>query len=98
MPDNKRKNGIACSTRNNNLTLKQKKIASRVYNYLKNKKKLFNIPFLDVRKKLYNLGVDKIDYLEFLNLKSLRYPKNRNEKFNVFIAYYLKKTRLIDNF
>ena len=97
-PTIREKNGIACYTRNNNLTLKQKKIASRVYNYLKNKKKLLNIPFLDVRKKLYNLGVDKIDYLEFLNLKSLRYPKNRNEKFNVFIAYFLKKTRLIDNF
>ena len=43
-----------------------------------------------------SLGLDKIEYLKILNLNTLKYPKI-NENFNIFIAYYLGKTRLIDN-
>ena len=96
------KNGIACSTRNNNLNRNQFKIASNVIKYLKNKKKLIkkelsNFKFLNIKKDLMNLGLTKIDYIELYNSKTLKRPKNKREKFRIFIAFYLNKTRLIDN-
>ena len=36
-------------------------------------------------------------YLEIINLKSLSRPRKFKESFNIFIAYYLNKVRLIDN-
>ena len=48
-------------------------------------------------KEMHHFGVNKIDYIELLNLKTLKKPKNNNEN-TIFIAYYLNKTRLIDNF
>ena len=42
-------------------------------------------------------GIKKIDYLECLNLITLKTPKSENKKFNLFIAYYIGKIRLIDN-
>ena len=95
-------NGVACSSRNYNLNKNQMKIAKNVYNYLikikkKTKKnfKLFNSSLF--KKELIKLGVDKVDYLEIINKKSLRKPKKLKESFNIFIAYYLNKVRLIDN-
>ena len=96
------KNGVACSTRNNNLNRNQFKIASNVVKYLKNKKKLTkknlsNFKFLNIKKDLINLGVTKIDYIELYNAETLKRPKNKREKFKIFIAFYLNKNRLIDN-
>lgn len=98
----RKKNGVVCSTRNFNLSNKQLKIATNVYKYLftikkhtKKNIKLFNSSVL--KKKLINLGVSKVDYLEIINLKKLKKPKSRKENYNIFIAYYLGKTRLIDN-
>ena len=96
------KNGVACSTRNNNLNRNQFKIASNVVKYLKNKKKLIkknlsNFKFLNIKKDLINLGVTKIDYIELYNAETLKRPKNKREKFKIFIAFYLNKNRLIDN-
>ena len=96
------KNGIACSTRNFHLNKKQSIIASNIFRYLKFKKRLVKKKFSyfkrsDFKKDILNLGVSKIDYVEFYNLKSLRRPKNKKEKFKIFIAFYLNKIRLIDN-
>ena len=96
------KNGVACSTRNNNLNRNQFKIASNVIKYLKNKKKLIkkefsNFKFLNIKKDLINLGVTKIDYIELYNSNTLKRPKNKGEKFKIFFAFYLNKIRLIDN-
>ncbi len=96
------KNGVAYSTRNNNLNNNQFKIASKVIKYLKNKKRLVknkisNLNLYDFKKDLMNLGVTKIDYIEFYNLKTLKRPKSKKENFKIFIAFYLNKTRLIDN-
>ena len=95
-------NGVACSSRNYNLNKNQMKIAKNVYNYLikikkKTKKnfKLFNT--LLFKRDLIKLGVNKIDYLEIINLKSLSRPRKVKDSFNIFIAYYLNKVRLIDN-
>ena len=96
------KNGVACSTRNNNLNKAQKKIASNVVKYLRYKKKIIkkkfsNFKFDFIKKDLLDLGVTKIDYIELYNLKNLKKPKNKKDKFKIFIAFYLNKTRLIDN-
>ena len=94
--------GVAFSSRNFNLNKNQMKIAKSVYNYLikikkKTKKnfKLFNT--LLFKRDLIKLGVNKIDYLEIINLKSLSRPRKVKDSFNIFIAYYLNKVRLIDN-
>ena len=96
------KNGVACSTRNNNLNKAQYKIASNVVKYLRYKKKIIkkkfsNFKFDFIKKDLLDLGVTKIDYIELYNLKNLKKPKNKKDKFRIFIAFYLNKTRLIDN-
>ena len=94
------KNGIACSSRNMNLSNKEAIIASKVYNYLKKNKKNFLKPNFKNKtyKKIIEFGVRKIDYLETINIKNLKKVKNKKKKYNIFIAYYLGKTRLIDNF
>ena len=96
------KNGIVLSSRNFNLNSKQIKIGSLVYKYLKkNKRKILKELINDnkklIFKKIKKLGVTKIEYLECIDLKTLTYCKNKNKKFNIFIAYYLGKIRLIDN-
>ena len=78
------------------------KIAKDVTNYLiKIKKKTRkNLRFFNsviLKKDLIKIGVNKIDYLEIINRKTLQKPKKSNETFNIFIAYYLNKIRLIDN-
>ena len=95
-------NGIACSSRNLNLSKSQMKIASNIFHYLSNLKKklkknysLFKIN--KIKKDLIKLGANKIDYLENYNTKSFKKIKNTNEEYNLFFAYYIKKIRLIDN-
>ena len=96
------KNGVALSTRNKNLTPNHLKITSKVYHYLKIKKKhiinrrsYFNLKI--IKKDLINLGVTKIDYIELYNYKTFKKPNNKSEQFKIFIAFYLNKVRLIDN-
>ena len=95
-------NGVALSTRNLNLDENQMKIASNIYYYLYNLKKkikknynLFNLN--KIKKDLKDLGVSKIDYLENYNTKNFKKIKRPSKKFNLFIAYYIKNVRLIDN-
>ena len=95
-------NGVALSTRNLNLNDNQMKIASKIYYYLYNLKKrikknynLFNPN--RVKKDLRDLGACKIDYLENYNIENFKKINRQNKKFNIFIAYYIKNTRLIDN-
>ena len=95
-------NGIACSSRNSNLSKSQMKIASNIFHYLRNVKKkikknysLFKIN--KIKKELIKLGANKIDYLENYNTKSFKKIKKPNKKYNLFFAYYIKKVRLIDN-
>ena len=95
-------NGVALSSRNKKLKLNQIKIAGKIYRYLRDKKR--NIISGNFRKQqlvfineIKLLGVKKIDYLEYINLKNFKSPKSVNENYNIFIAYYLGKIRLIDN-
>ena len=96
------KNGIACSSRNSILNKSQIKIASNIFYYLSDLKKkikndysLFNID--KIKKDLINIGINKIDYLENYNIDNFKKIKKPNKKFNLFFAYYIKNTRLIDN-
>jgi len=96
------KNGIACSTRNERLNHKQFQDASKIYKYLRSKKRyikkhlpIFNINSL--KKKLLNLGASEVEYIKFYNLNTFKKPKKKSEHFNIFIAYYLDTIRLIDN-
>ena len=50
-----------------------------------------------IKKKLENLYKIKIDYLELRNEKNLK-MSNLQNKHRIFIAYFINKTRLIDNF
>ena len=56
----------------------------------------FNNPN-QIKKKILEIGVDKIDYVKIMNIQTLKKPKTNIEKFKVFVAYFLGKVRLIDN-
>jgi len=95
-------NGVACSSRNLNLSKSQMKIASNIFHYLKSLKKKLEKNYSlfkknKIKKEIIKLGANKIDYLENYNIKSLKKIKRPNKKFNLFFAYYIKNTRLIDN-
>ena len=93
-------NGIALSSRNYLLTVYQKKLAEKIFNtLLKEKNKLIKnkLSILDLKKKIYNLGVNKIEYIELLNINKLIRPYKKIKKYRIFIAYFLGSIRLIDN-
>ena len=96
------KNGVACSTRNYNLNKSELKIASNIYKYLsnlKNKKKK-NLDFYKtdiLKKNLISFGASKIDYIENINLKNLGKESIFKKQNKIFVAYYIKNVRLIDN-
>ena len=97
------KNKLALSSRNFLLNKKDLNKAERLsVDFFKLKKKLAKLnnkkKFLHNTKiklsKKYNVN---IEYLELRNKKNLK--ETNNIKFsNLFVAYYLKKIRLIDNF
>jgi len=94
------KNGIAYSSRNLLLSLREKKIAAQIYMLLlKKKKKLINrkISFNSIKEKIHILGVKKIEYLKIININKIIRPYKKNIKNKIFISYYLGSTRLIDN-
>ena len=94
------KNGVACSSRNFLLTPNYTNIASKVYKLLYKCKKLLiakkNI-LKEIKNKIYQLGVKKIDYIELIDINKQIKPYKKNKKYKIFIAYYLGSTRLIDN-
>ena len=94
------KNGLACSSRNFLLSSNEKKIASKIYKLLIYKKQSLvknKISLKTLKSKILSLGVAKIDYIQILDINKLIKPFKRNNKYKIFIAYYLRSTRLIDN-
>ena len=94
------KNGIACSSRNILLNSKENFIAAKIYNFLfKNKKKIINkkISILKVKNFFFNIGVSRVDYVKILDINKIIKPYKKNQNYKVFVAYFLNKTRLIDN-
>lgn len=90
------KNGIACSSRNYNLSKNEILILSNAIYFIKKNKKSMNKKI--ILNKLRNLGIKKVDYIDFLETKTLKAPKSKKTNFNIFVAFYIGKTRLIDNF
>tara|TARA_Y100000590_G_scaffold294861_1_gene332281 strand:- start:1038 stop:1847 length:810 start_codon:yes stop_codon:yes gene_type:complete len=94
------KNGLAYSSRNFLLSKKEKKIANQIYkiiskskkNIIKNKLSLSN-----VKNKIFKVGAKKIEYIKLLDVNKIIKPFKKNNKYRIFIAYYLGSTRLIDN-
>ena len=97
-------NGLALSSRNNLLTEKEKLRASNIYLTLKEiaKKGLedYESELVKIKKRLRNLRIGNIEYLEIRDEKSLELynPKNEsNRNYRVFIAVKIGNIRLIDN-
>jgi len=94
------KNGIPFSSRNQLLSLKGKKIASKIYKFLFYKKKDLvkrKINLIKIKKNIHQIGVNKIDYIKLLDINKIIKPYKKNNKYKIFIAYYIGSTRLIDN-
>ena len=98
-------NGLAYSSRNNLLNNKQKKIAPFLFKTIKeicfeakkNLNNLNNLKFMG-KKKLINYGFSKVDYLEIYNENNLSKKNIKKNNLRVFIAAWIGKTRLIDNY
>ena len=92
-------NGIAYSSRNFNLTSNDKNIAAKIYNLIKkNKNKIIRSGrVLKIKKEILLLGIKKIDYIRLLDINKIVKPYKKSKNPKIFIAYYLNKTRLIDN-
>ena len=58
-------------------------------------KKKISIKF--IKNKIFELGANKIDYIEIININKLVKPFKNSIRYKIFIAYYLGRTRLIDN-
>jgi len=94
------KNGVAFSSRNHLLSIREKEMASKIYKYLNNNKYIIiskKIKFSIIKKEILKLGANKIDYLKVLDINKLTKPLKNKKKLKIFIAYYLRSTRLIDN-
>ena len=105
MPTVRDSSGLACSSRNNLLNSKEKKIASFLFKTIKevffkakkNLNKLNNLKLIG-KKKLINYGFSKIDYLEIYNENNLSKKNINKNNLRVFVAAWIGKTRLIDNY
>ena len=97
------KNFVALSSRNFLLSKKNLATAGKIAKKLKSLKnklinsKNFKKEINEVKAKLIKKYNVKLEYLELRNEKDLSVFKKKN-KFRLFIAYYINKVRLIDNF
>jgi len=94
------KNGIAYSSRNLLLNNNEKTIGSNIYKYiLKNKNNIIKkkLSLKIVKKKIIQFGATNIDYVKIYDINKATKPYKAKSNFKVFIAYYLKSTRMIDN-
>ena len=92
---------IAYSSRIRKLNNFQKNSLIKIVKILRNyKKKLIlnktNHNFNVIKNKLLSAGVKKVDYVELVDLNTLKKPKKN--KYNLFFAFYVGKVRFIDNF
>ena len=93
------KNGLAISSRNKLLKTNEKNIAIKTINFLKNRKKKIVLKDINsITNRLLNFGVTKIDYIKIMDIKKLKYENKIKKNCNIFIAFFVNKIRLIDNF
>ena len=80
--------------------MKEKQIASKIYKLINNNKQNIikkKLSLVSLKRKIFILGVRKIDYIKILNINKFTTPYERGNKYKIFLAYYLGSTRLIDN-
>ena len=97
-------NGLALSSRNKLLNARDLETAKQIYLNFK------KVRFLDykhtkdlelyLKKELKKSGLDKIEYIEIRDSKSLKRAKYIIKKgsLRIFIAVYIDDVRLIDNY
>ncbi len=96
--------GLAFSSRIYRLSKEEVKIACKIINILRNKKKeimrkkLKRFDFLNIKKMINNYKFVKIEYIEAIDLKNLKKIGSFKKNLRIFVSYYIKKIRLIDNF
>ena len=94
------KNGVACSSRNFLLSMNEKNVASKIYKFLISRKKTLvknRFALKTLKRKILKLGATKIDYIQILDINKIIKPFKQSKKYKIFIAYYLRSIRLIDN-
>ena len=97
------KNFIAYSSRLKKLKSHEKNTLIKTLKILKNYKKNLVLKkvkhsFSQIRNKLLSVGVKKVDYVEIVDLKTLKKPRKNKTKFNLFFSFQIGKVRFIDNF
>ena len=95
-------NGMSISSRYNNFSSKEKKIldkiAIKINLCVKELRKNINLSFLEkLNQELQYYDVNKIDYLEIREEENLQLTEKKT-KARLFVAFYLGKIRIIDNF
>ena len=73
---------------------------NKIYKLIKSKKKnLLNkkTNIHELRSKILKLGINKIEYLKILDINKIIKPYKKIKKYKIFIAYFIKSVRLIDN-
>ena len=100
-PTIREQDGLAMSTRNQYLSIDEKKIAPRLYQALLQTKQdyLDNTPVEVLTNRVKNtLSKDfKVDYFEVLDANTLKQITDNTSKIAILCAVYLGSTRLIDN-
>ena len=78
----------------------EKIIASNLYKLIVKKKiKLIKNKFFlsKFKKSILKNKVRKVDYLKIVDINKFKNPHKKKKNLKIFIAYYIKSTRLIDN-
>ena len=97
------KKGLALSSRNNYLNVKEKRMAQKINKSVKKFMPFFreNLKvgrgILKLKQDLFKHGIDSIDYLKIFT-EQLTIRKKLNDKCRLFIAVKIGNTRLIDNY
>jgi len=93
-------NGIALSSRNQLLNSNEIEIGGNIYKFLKRNKiniiKNKNKNYFKI--KIIKLGATKVDYLECYNTENFKKTLLPSKKVRLFVAYFIREIRLIDNF
>ena len=90
------------SSRNFNLKSNEKNLAIKAFKLIRNEKKLIKkyknkeVFQSNIKNKLKNIGIKKIDYIKVLNDK--KFSNSLKNNLRIFSAFYINKIRLIDNF
>ena len=93
---------MSYSSRYKNFSKEQKnifnEIAVIINNYVKNLKVKIDSNTLEkLKKDLLKSKIKKIDYIEIREEKNLE-KTNKNNQARLFLAFYLDKIRVVDNF